>query len=343
MSENKKLNADLTAPLLDWYGKVFRPFPWRNTTDFYRVLVSEIMLQQTRAETVVPYYERFLLAFPDAASLSNAAPDEVFKLWEGLGYYSRAKNLKKAAESLAKAGAYPDTVEGIAKLPGVGPYTAGALASVVHNLPCPAVDGNVLRVVARLLNDETDVLSVPARKNAVAYLTPLYEKTPHRGTLTQALMELGACVCTPKNPKCGDCPVAAVCAARKAGRQSVLPIRKNKTKKTHEYLTVFVMTNDGKTALKPRPDSGLLAGLYELPNTPGTLDEQAAAAYLSSNGISGSLTQVKNLTHIFTHKVWHMTGYYIAAQEKTAGFFWTDTADTSNAATLPTAFKKFLY
>ena len=257
--------------LLDWYRQNRRDLPWRHTRDPYPVLVSEIMLQQTRAETVKPYFHRFMATLPTVEALANADEPTLLKLWEGLGYYSRVRNLQRAARTVTErhGGVIPADFDALLKLPGVGRYTAGAVASIAFDIPVPAVDGNVLRVLARLTGDDTDILSPTTKKTAEAVLAPLVP-TPDAGDFTQSLIELGALVCVPGEPKCSDCPLHLLCEAKRVGRERELPVRIAKTKRREEARTVLVIRcgeSDGRIriALRKRPSEGLLGGLYEFP------------------------------------------------------------------------------
>ncbi len=301
--------------LLDWYRAHRRDLPWRKTRDPYAVLVSEIMLQQTRAETVIPYYHRFLTALPTVLSLAEADNDILHKLWEGLGYYSRVRNLSRAAKTVVSTygGVIPADFDALLSLPGVGRYTAGAVASIAYDIPVPAVDGNVLRVLARLTGDDTDVLSPAAKTAAERALAP-HVPTSGAGDFTQSLIELGALVCTPvKSPCCADCPLALLCVAAREGRQGALPVRNQKTVRRVQTRTVLVVrTPDGRVAIRKRPDRGLLAGLYEFPCMEGFADEDAVRAHLAGKEMSVSaVTPLPPAKHLFTHIEWHMQGYAV--------------------------------
>ena len=234
------LPASAVPLLIDWYRQNRRDLPWRQSRDPYRVLVSEIMLQQTRAETVKPYFHRFLATLPTVEALAGADEPTLLKLWEGLGYYSRVRNLQKAARAVMEhhGGVIPADFDALLKLPGVGRYTAGAVASIAFGIPVPAVDGNVLRVLARLTGDDTDILSPAAKKTAETTLAPLVPSDA-AGDFTQSLIELGALVCTPGEPRCGDCPLHLLCTAHREGRERDLPVRLAKTKRRVEERTVL--------------------------------------------------------------------------------------------------------
>lgn len=337
--------ADADA-LVGWYRENARALPWRADGDFYHILVSEIMLQQTRAEAVVPYYRRFLAALPDLNGLAAASDETLFKLWEGLGYYSRARNLRAAAAAIAAGpdGRPPETYEGVLRLPGVGPYTAGALSSICYDLPRPAVDGNVLRLLSRYCGCDRDVLQPATRALVTAALTPAYEAAADRGALTQALMELGATVCIPgRTPRCQGCPLLSGCAAYKTGRQGELPVRAKARPKTREALTVFILTCGSCRAYTQNKKPGLLADLFALPNIPGALDEAGAAAVLKAWGFRRfDIAKQVGAAHVFTHRIWEMTGYYFTVYETPALFVWADEKTRTESIPLPTAFSKFL-
>ena len=322
--------------LMDWYPGHHRDLPWRKTHDPYAIWVSEIMLQQTRVAAVIPYYERFIGELPDVSALAAVSDDRLLRLWQGLGYYSRAKNLKRAAGIVADryAGRMPDTYESLLTLPGIGSYTAGAIASIAYGVRVPAVDGNVLRVYARIMNDPSDV-GDPAVKGRVfdelSAVMPL-----DAGMFNQALMELGATVCVPNGqPLCGCCPLASVCKAREAGTAGLLPNKRAKKTRTIENRTVFALYDQGAPLLLKRPDRGLLAGLYELPNVSGTLSTAEALEWLTAHGLhpTGDLLSY-SAKHVFTHIEWHMRVYAASvAGEGVDSFVRSD-----GSQSIPTAF-----
>ena len=331
----------LREPLLAWYRASGRDLPWRRTTDPYPIWISEIMLQQTRVAAVLGYYARFLTAFPTVEALAAAPEEQLMKLWEGLGYYSRARNLQRAAKTIAAAGRFPDTYEDLLSLPGIGEYTAGAIASAAFGLREAAVDGNVLRVVMRLADcheDITDPRVKAAVRTAVQQAMP-EEKADIR-IFNQAMMELGATVCGPNGePKCGCCPGHDLCLARAHGTALSLPVKKAKKERRVEEKTVYVLLQGGKVALRRRPDTGLLASLWEFPNVEGKLDEDHAAAAVESWGLTPKGWHKRlSARHIFTHVEWHMTGYVLEAEGK--GFLWVD-AEGLKGHAVPSAFGKF--
>lgn len=334
----------LPEALLPWFAENARDLPWRNDREPYHVWLSEIMLQQTRVEAVKGYYRRFLAALPDIPSLAAAERETVYKLWEGLGYYSRARNLLAAAQNIMTehGGVFPGDYAAIRALPGVGDYTAGAVASICFGLPEPAVDGNVLRVLSRYTGDGRPVNEERTKRAWREALREVYP--PGRcGAFTQALMELGAVVCVPNGaPDCGRCPLAGACRS-KGGDWKRLPVKAAKKARRRETLTVFILRCGGKTAVRRRPDSGLLAGLWELPNVPGEPDPQAAAEQAAAWGTAPSeVLWESRRAHVFTHVEWDMRCFCISCRTEAAGFFWASPEDFQNTVALPTAFRKCL-
>ena len=304
----------LSFLLLQWYDENARTLPWRGSDDVYKIWLSEIMLQQTRAEAVVRYYERFLNRFPDVFALADAPLDDVLKLWEGLGYYSRARNLHKAAKIVAgNGGVFPNTVEGLEKLPGVGPYVARAVGSIAYNLCVPALDGNQMRVLSRCFADER-ILKTPFDLEDEA-MECISRERP--GDYNQALMDLGSAVCTPKKPKCEICPLSPVCRACAEGDMERYPLRPAPIVKREEEKTVFLILYDGKICIRKRDERQLLGGLYEFPSADGHLNAAQMKDFLFQQGYSG-LSEPEPLPaakHVFTHLVWRMQGYLVRADE----------------------------
>ena len=335
---------NLPEVLLPWYRENARALPWRATVDPYPIWVSEIMLQQTRVAAVLGYYARFLEAFPTVEDLAAAPEEQLMKLWEGLGYYSRARNLQKAAKMVAERGVFPDTYEGLLALPGVGDYTASAIASAAFGRREAAVDGNVLRVVMRIADCGADIAE-PKVKAAVrgAVQAVMPEKAEEIRIFNQAMMELGATVCVPNGePKCGVCPAQDFCLACAHGTAMDLPVKKAKKARRVEEKTVYVLVRDGKAALRRRGEQGLLAGLWEFPNVPGKLEESHAAAPLKEWGLVPKAWKRKlTAKHIFTHVEWHMTGYVLEVEGGGAEeLLWVD-AEGLTAHAVPSAFGKF--
>ena len=327
----------LPIPLLEWYRDNARDLPWRRNPTAYRVWLSEIMLQQTRVAAVLDYYRRFLEAAPTVEDLAALSSDELMKLWQGLGYYSRARNLHKAAKYIAEelGGAFPDTYEGIRALPGVGDYTAGAVASIAFGLPTPAVDGNVLRVVSRICADEGDILAPATKKRytaALADIMPL--QAP--GQFNQALMELGATVCLPNGaPLCDRCPARGFCRAHLEDKTALLPVKAPKKPRKMEERTVFLLFHEGKVALRRRGEKGLLAGLWEYPN------ELSADLPEEWNLSPDKLEQVAVGKHIFSHIEWHLTALAgeLPDADLPEGWVWADRTELRDFYAVPNAFR----
>ena len=335
----------IVEPLLSWFEDNKRPLPWRADSEPYHVWISEIMLQQTRIEAVMGYYARFLCALPDVKSLSEVEDDALMKLWEGLGYYSRARNLKKAAIAVVTdhGGAFPRTYAELMKLPGIGEYTAGAIASICFDEKVPAVDGNVLRVIARLQGSYENVLLPEVKKKVKNELAAIMPR--QAGAFNEALMELGELVCLPGGaPLCEKCPLQTMCAAYRAGLTEELPVRIKKMKRSRADLSVLIITSpDGLLALEKRPDTGLLSGMYQLPNIDGFRDEKALAAILSEWSLDpASITFVKSAKHVFTHIDWYMRAYCAAVQQPNDRFLWVTAEELADSYSLPTAFRKLL-
>ena len=327
ISSADKLLPQIVEPLLKWYRENRRILPWREDPSPYHVWVSEIMLQQTRVEAVKSYYKRFIEALPDIKALALCPDDKLLKLWEGLGYYSRVKNMKKAAGEILSSynGVLPKEPKQLKELSGIGDYTAGAIASIAYDVPVPAVDGNVLRVLSRVLCSEEDI-SLPATKNYFTQQLTAVEPSSGAGIFNQSLMELGATVCLPNGePKCFLCPLRALCLARQEGKENLLPIKAPKKARRIEERTLFVfrITLQGKeyTLLHRRPSKGLLGGMWEFPALESCCSVLQAQEYAEdlaqSLGLSvDSITPLKAHKHLFTHIEWHMTAWEIKAQVK---------------------------
>lgn len=318
LEEKQERNVRLqqaVAPLCEWYKAGHRILPWRSNPTPYHVWISEIMLQQTRVEAVKPYYARFLEYLPDISALAQVEDDVLMKLWEGLGYYSRARNLKKAAITCCQQydGNLPNSYEALLQLSGIGSYTAGAIASIAYGLPVAAVDGNVLRVISRLTADETDISLASTKKNMEIELNELIQKlVSEPGVFNQALMELGAMVCIPNGtPLCEKCPWKELCLARQKNKIAQIPYKAPKKARKIEEWTVFVVNDNDMTMIQKRPDTGLLAGLYEFPMQSGHLSKEEAIAWWNERGMAVLLREIKPAKHIFSHIEWHMKGYEV--------------------------------
>ncbi|MEG1874104.1 MAG: A/G-specific adenine glycosylase [Angelakisella sp.] len=341
MSEQRLLS--IVQPLLAWYDQNARVLPWRENTAPYRVWVSEIMLQQTRVEAVIPYYRRFMQELPTIQALADADEELLLKLWEGLGYYTRVRNLQKAAKKICAeyGGEFPADFDAIRSLPGIGDYTAGAISSISFGQPTPGVDGNVLRVVARLTADATDLANASFRVRTATALAEVY---PTRcGDFTQSLMELGAVVCLPNGaPKCDSCPLAFCCKAYAQGSQAVLPVKATKKERRQEDKTVLLLCCGDKVALRKRAAGGLLGGLWEFPNLDGLLSPEQAAEWLGTAGLAPcDLRALPAKRHVFTHVEWQMHGYLVQCANRADTFVWVTREELTERIGLPTAFKQF--
>jgi len=331
-------------PLLAWYDEHKRDLPWRRTKAPYAVWVSEIMLQQTRVAAVLPYYERWMRELPDVSALAEVDEERLMKLWQGLGYYSRARNLRKAAQMIVSdfGGVFPSDYETLLRLPGVGEYTAAAVASISFGEKVSAVDGNLLRVTARVENIRDNILDGKVKKT-IRTLLENAMPADRPGEFNQALMDLGATVCLPSGaPLCGECPLSPFCAARKIGTAEELPVRTKKTARRIEEMTVYLLLRDGKVALRKRPAEGLLAGLWEFPHTSGHLEDEAADKPLAQWGLIPRDWKKKiSAKHIFTHVEWHMIGYLLTVSgTDTDDLVWADKTELDSLA-IPGAFQKY--
>ena len=341
----ERLPKELPALLLGWYAKNHRDLPWRHDREPYHVWLSEVMLQQTRVEAVRGYYARFLAELPEISALADCDANRLEKLWEGLGYYTRVRNLQRAAQEIVReyGGEFPREYAKIRALPGVGDYTAGAICSICFDLPTPAVDGNVLRVLSRVMADAEPVTKQAVRQ---AYTERLAEVYPlgRCGDFTQALMELGATVCVPNGaPDCDRCPLCGVCKAKKLEKQTDFPVKEPKKPRRVEEKTVLVLTCGNCLAVRKRPEKGLLAGLWELPNTEGKLEADAALAWAATLGVLPTeLRKMTEKVHIFTHVQWNLRGFYLECAEKTGPLTWADGSRLASDVALPTAFRMFL-
>ena len=336
----------IAQPLLHWFWANHRVLPFRSDPTPYHVWVSEIMLQQTRVSAAVPYYERFVQELPDIPALAACEEERLLKLWEGLGYYSRVRNLQKAARIVCEqyGGQLPGNLAALKKLPGIGDYTAGAIASIGFGIPAPAVDGNVLRVFARLYNDEGDIMQ-PAVKAATTQKVMAQQPAEAPGDFNQALMELGALVCTPGQPDCAACPLQALCLGRQSGNPARLPQKApKKARKKCELTLCLAQDAAGRWLLQKRGEQGVLAGLWQPPVlAEEALDEKKALAAAQKLLPAAMLLKEKPLKakHIFTHLEWHMTAYVMAVPctPPPEGCVWASPAQLEQEYTLPGAFK----
>lgn len=331
--------------LMEWYDSNARTLPWRDEPTPYRVWVSEIMLQQTRVEAVLPYFERFMKELPDVAALAAATEEKLMLLWQGLGYYARARNLKKAAEELVSRfdGKLPPDYDALKSLPGIGLYTAGAIASIAFGQRYAAVDGNVVRVLSRLMESGEDANQADVLRQFGEIVSKM-QPEDRPGDFNQALMELGAIVCIPNGePKCGVCPWEPLCRAHAAGEELKYPVRKKRNPRKIEKRTVLVVTDGTRVLLRKRPPSGLLAGLWEFPNAPRHLPDSAVNAQLRTWGMKlRKAEELPSKLHIFTHVEWHMTGklLYVEKDPCPEGYVWA-LKDCLNEYAVPAAFKEY--
>ncbi len=364
MLQDVKLET-LAEPLLAWFTGHARVLPWREEPTPYRVWVSEIMLQQTRVEAVKPYFERFTTALPDVAALAACPEDRLLKLWEGLGYYNRVRNLQKAAVQVMEdyGGVIPGEYDELLKLKGIGHYTAGAVASIAYGKYVPAVDGNVLRILTRVTADDTDIMKQSFRSEMERALLEAMQKLSISdkltgrlrdknipGALNQAMMELGATVCVPNGaPLCGECPWQEVCLAKKENRIGEIPVKSRAKARKIEALTVLILRDGDKVAIKKRPKKGLLAGLYELPNVEGALAQEEALALVKQMGLAPvRIEKLAPAKHIFSHVEWHMGGYAVLLEgtdteqiSPDGGLLFVEAEDAKERYAIPSAFAAY--
>ena len=340
---------EAVEPVIQWYRENHRDLPWRNTRDPYRIWVSEIMLQQTRVEAVKRYYERFLSELPTVKELAEVPEDRLMKLWEGLGYYNRVRNMQKAARQVMEEyqGEFPHTYDTIRSLTGIGNYTAGAVSSFAFGIPKPAVDGNVLRVLSRILASEEDIMKAGVRswmERAVEEVIP----EQNASDFNQGLIELGALVCVPNgDPRCRECPAAGLCLAREKGIQTRLPVKAKAKARRIEKRTVLIFRDARGVAIRKRPSRGLLAGLYELPNVEGHLTGRQAADYGKSIGLMPvRVRKLEEAKHIFSHVEWHMIGYEMLVDEleKSCGaeMIFAKKEELETVYSIPSAFESYM-
>lgn len=323
--------------------------PWREDPTPYHVWLSEIMLQQTRIEAAKTYYQRFIQRLPDVLSLAQVSEEELLKLWEGLGYYNRARNLQKAAKVIVSQynGKLPDSYEELIKLPGIGNYTAGAIVSIAYGIPGPAVDGNVLRVAMRFLGCRDDIMKQSVRKQmeqAIMEVIPVDQP----GEFNQALMELGEVVCIPNGtPLCEKCPLSSACQAHRKGCETEFPVKAEKKKRRIERRTILIFEYKGKIAIVKRPEKGLLAGMWEFPGIEGAKTLPKLEEWLTENEVFQSKIQrLEDGKHVFSHVEWHMKGYRIELQSpltyRAQDVVWADMGELQTRYAIPVAFHRFL-
>lgn len=352
LSRLERLEA-MNGPLLSWYGEHARILPWRENPESYRVWISEIMLQQTRVEAVKPYFAQFMEELPDIRALAEVEEERLLKLWEGLGYYNRARNLKKAARVVMEkhGGKLPASYESLLKLPGIGSYTAGAIASIAYGIPVPAVDGNVLRVISRVLASKEDILKQSVKRQMEEDLKRTMPRE-QASAFNQGLIEIGAIVCVPNGqPKCGECPLASICLARKQGLLDSIPYKTPKKPRKIEERTILLIESGSQIAIQKRPDHGLLASLYEFPNLEGRRTEEEVAEMLAGLSADGSeedraqlierIEKAGDAKHIFSHVEWHMTGYRVRMRKIPPVYMTVDLQELWEKYPLPNAFSAY--
>lgn len=340
----------LVQPLLEWYPHHARVLPWREDPAPYRVWVSEIMLQQTRVEAVKPYFERFIQALPDIASLAACPEERLLKLWEGLGYYNRVRNMQAAANTVMREydGRLPADYEELQKLKGIGHYTAGAIASIAYGIPVPAVDGNVLRILMRVSEDDADIMKQSVKTETEHLLQPVIPKE-HAGMFTQAMMELGATICVPNGePKCTECPWQPFCLACRHGSYGHLPHKGKARPRKIEEKTVLLIRDGEKVLLHRRPRRGLLAGMYEFPNLEGHLTREEVTRYVESMELLPlKVEPLEDARHIFSHIEWQMTGYMIRVAQlddldgQKEGYVFAEAEVSEEKYAIPSAFARY--
>ncbi|RKD21023.1 A/G-specific adenine glycosylase [Ammoniphilus oxalaticus] len=329
--------------LLHWFERNLRDLPWRKDKDPYKVWVSEIMLQQTRVDTVIPYFERFVERFPTLDALAAAEEEDVLKMWEGLGYYSRARNLHTGVKEVQATygGHVPNDPTEIIKIKGIGPYTAGAILSIAYDQPEPAVDGNVMRVLSRLLNIKEDIQKVRTRRQFEEIIREMIA-AHNPSYFNQALMELGALICSPRSPSCQQCPVSSHCEAKRLEIQEELPVKgKAKPPRPVDLSVAFIKYNE-QILIRQRPDQGLLASLWELPNAEG--NQHDLQHHLKQQGLRVlSLMPILEQQHIFSHLIWNMVIFYVEVEqmEEQAGH-WVDWGQLDDY-TFPASYQRIFF
>lgn len=347
-SQEQQIISQIPEKIVPWYREHKRDLPWRHQPDAYHVWVSEIMLQQTRVEAVKGYYKRFLDELPTVKDLAEAEEDKLLKLWEGLGYYNRVRNMQKAAQQIMVdyEGIFPDRYEDILGLKGIGNYTAGAISAFAYGIPKPAVDGNVLRVITRLTANDEDIMKQKVRTQIENALEEVIPKDA-ASDFNQGLIELGAIVCVPNGePKCAECPVAQLCEARKRKLTDMIPVKSKAKARKIEERTVLLFKDNDKIAIRKRPAKGLLAGLYEFPNLLGRLDTKEIMNYCKEIGLMPvRIKKLDDAKHIFSHIEWYMTGYEVIVDEleKTneEAFLFIHPDEIERAYSMPSAFEVY--
>lgn len=341
--EEKELMKKMREPIIEWYQQNKRELPWRKEKEPYHIWLSEIMLQQTRIEAVKQYYKRFLEQLPTIQDLAEVEEQELLKLWEGLGYYNRARNLKKAAQVIQEKykGQMPKYYQELIELPGIGEYTAGAISSIAYNEPVPAVDGNVLRVVSRLIGSKKDVLDNKTKKELTQKLKEIMPK--QAGDFNEGLMELGELVCIPNGePLCEKCPLQEICVAKKENLTAEIPVRNQKIKRKKEEKTIFLLIYQNQIAIRKREEKGLLANMYEFPNIDKKITKKEIKTILQNWSLTANeVEKVGTHHHIFSHIEWDMIGYKVQVSHTNQEFIWVDKEEMLEKYPIPGAFVPF--
>ena len=341
--QDLELMKKMSGTIVKWYQENKRKLPWRKEKNPYYIWISEIMLQQTRIEAVMGYYERFLHSLPTVKDLAEVDEEKLLKLWEGLGYYNRARNLKKAAQIVQEKynGKMPKNYSELLELPGIGEYTAGAIASIAYDEPVPAVDGNVLRVVSRVVASQKDVLEAKTKKEFTEKLQKVMPK--QAGDFNEGLMELGERICLPNGePICDKCPLQEICLAKKKNLTDSIPVRNAKIKRKKEQKTVFLLECENQIAIRKRESTGLLANLYEFPNVDGKLTKKEIEKILRDWKLQvKSMEKVGTHHHIFSHVEWDMVGFKVFVENVNDKFIWVEMQELWEKYAIPGAFSKF--
>ena len=347
--KDRSMLNEIVQPLTDWYRQNKRILPWRDQNNAYYTWVSEIMLQQTRVEAVKPYFQRFIGELPDVQALAECPEEKLMKLWEGLGYYNRVRNMQMAARTVVceYEGKLPASYEELLSLKGIGNYTAGAIASIAYQIPVPAVDGNVLRVISRITEDRQDIMKQSVRRQIEESLLEIMpEDIP--GDFNQALMELGAVVCVPNgSAHCEACPVSEYCFAYRHGTVEELPVKAPKKERILQNRTVLVIQDGEKTAIQKRPEKGLLAGLYELPNLLGHLTREEVLDKVKNMQLEPLyIEKLPDAKHIFSHIDWRLTGYLIRVAsldtDRELPFIFAEKKQSEKQYAIPSAFRAYV-
>ncbi len=341
--EEMELLKKIRQPIVEWYQQNKRELPWRKEKNPYHIWISEIMLQQTRIEAVKQYYERFLKQIPNIQALSEIEEEKLLKLWEGLGYYNRARNLKKAAQIVQEKyhGQMPKRYQELVELPGIGEYTAGAISSIAYDECVPAVDGNVLRVISRVVGSKEDVLESKTKKKFTEKIKEIMPK--QAGNFNEGLMELGELVCIPNGePLCEKCPLQKICIAKNENLTNIIPVRNPKIKRKKEEVTVFLLEKEGKFAIRKRKKTGLLANMYEFPNITRKIGKKEIEKVLEDWKLVGKdAKKIGTHHHIFSHIEWNMIGYRVQVKVENDEFIWKKKEEILEKYAIPGAFVPF--